>query len=75
MGEKVSTEDEEKRGKLSTSISEGKIEIVRVTLNSSRATSPIEWLMEGPWLPPGCSTSKLGWNRAKSYCYLHGAQS
>ncbi|GFW46072.1 hypothetical protein TNCV_3276891 [Trichonephila clavipes] len=28
-----------------------------------------------PRPPPGCSPSKLGWNRAKSYCHLHGAQS
>ncbi|GFW30494.1 hypothetical protein TNCV_454321 [Trichonephila clavipes] len=42
------------------------------TLNSRRALSP---LVRGPWPPPGFSPSKLGWNRAKSYCHLHGAQS
>ncbi|GFY17390.1 hypothetical protein TNCV_658031 [Trichonephila clavipes] len=24
--------------------------------------------------PPGCSPSKLGWIRAKSFCHLHGVQ-
>ncbi|GFW53817.1 hypothetical protein TNCV_3939111 [Trichonephila clavipes] len=31
--------------------------------------------MGGPDLPPGCSASKLGWNRAKSYNHMHGAKS
>ncbi|GFV55078.1 hypothetical protein TNCV_2622991 [Trichonephila clavipes] len=52
-----------------------------ITLNSRRATSPLVWLVEGeerceaPGHPPGFSSSKLGWNRAKSSCHLHGAQS
>ncbi|GFX88145.1 hypothetical protein TNCV_159601 [Trichonephila clavipes] len=52
------------------------------TLNSRRAASPLVWLVDArgrkvgaPWLTPGFSPSKLGWNRAKSYCHLHGAQS
>ncbi|GFU03242.1 HTH_Tnp_Tc3_2 domain-containing protein [Trichonephila clavipes] len=42
------------------------------TLNSRRAASPLVWLVEGegPWQPTGFSPSKLGWNRAKSYCHL-----
>ncbi|GFW27658.1 hypothetical protein TNCV_765401 [Trichonephila clavipes] len=50
------------------------------TLNSRRATSPLVKLMAGDerWEahapPSGCSLSKLGWNRAKSYCRLYGAQ-
>ncbi|GFW11748.1 hypothetical protein TNCV_1082941 [Trichonephila clavipes] len=51
------------------------------TLNSCRATSPLVRLVKGkrggspPDSPlPGCPTSKLGWNRAKSYCHLYGAQ-
>ncbi|GFW70991.1 hypothetical protein TNCV_190821 [Trichonephila clavipes] len=45
-----------------------------------RATSPLEWLVAGDekWEdfdpPPGCSPSKLGWKRAKSYCHLYSAQ-
>ncbi|GFT71204.1 hypothetical protein TNCV_3002041 [Trichonephila clavipes] len=45
------------------------------TLNSRRAANPLVWLVEGPWTPPGFSPSKLGWNRAKSFCHLHSAQS
>ncbi|GFV77567.1 uncharacterized protein TNCV_1070961 [Trichonephila clavipes] len=50
------------------------------TLNSRRAASPLVRLMEGKkrWEapdPPGCSPSKLGGNRAKSFCHLYGAQS
>ncbi|GFX20055.1 monocarboxylate transporter 12 [Trichonephila clavipes] len=52
------------------------------TLNSRRAVSPIVRLVKGEEkdetfelpLNQGCSTSKLGWNRAKSYCHLYGAQ-
>ncbi|GFV27108.1 hypothetical protein TNCV_4853451 [Trichonephila clavipes] len=50
------------------------------TLNSRRAARPLVRLVEGEegWEildpPPGCSFSKLGWNRAKSYCHLYGAQ-
>ncbi|GFY05214.1 hypothetical protein TNCV_2206601 [Trichonephila clavipes] len=46
---------------------------------SRRAASPLMRLVAGKerWeatdSPSGCS-SKLGWNRAKSYCHLHGAQ-
>ncbi|GFW82121.1 hypothetical protein TNCV_1170301 [Trichonephila clavipes] len=29
---------------------------------------------KAPDPPPGCSPSKLGCNRAKSYCHLYGAQ-
>ncbi|GFS98600.1 hypothetical protein TNCV_2987321 [Trichonephila clavipes] len=29
---------------------------------------------EAPETPPGCSPSKLEWNRAKSYCHLYDAQ-
>ncbi|GFS71135.1 transposable element Tcb1 transposase [Trichonephila clavipes] len=29
---------------------------------------------EAPDPPPGCFPSKLGWNRATSYCHLYGAQ-
>ncbi|GFW78084.1 hypothetical protein TNCV_135541 [Trichonephila clavipes] len=29
---------------------------------------------EAPDPPTGCSTSKLWWNRVKSYCHLYGAQ-
>ncbi|GFX84050.1 hypothetical protein TNCV_4858581 [Trichonephila clavipes] len=29
---------------------------------------------EAPDLPPGCSPSKLGWNRAKLRCHLYSAQ-
>ncbi|GFV39771.1 hypothetical protein TNCV_4320691 [Trichonephila clavipes] len=39
------------------------------TLNSRRAASPlvrsVEERWEAPELPPKCSLSKLGWNRAK----------
>ncbi|GFX84041.1 hypothetical protein TNCV_4858491 [Trichonephila clavipes] len=50
------------------------------TLNRHRAASPLVRLVAGderreaPDPPPGCSPSKLGWNRAKSYCHLYGAQ-
>ncbi|GFT57227.1 hypothetical protein TNCV_1692331 [Trichonephila clavipes] len=46
------------------------------TLNSRRAASSLVRLVAGderwetPDPPPGCSPSKLGWNRAKSYCHL-----
>ncbi|GFU70277.1 hypothetical protein TNCV_904191 [Trichonephila clavipes] len=50
------------------------------TLNSRQAASPLvrlvagnEW-WEAPDPSPGCSPSKLGWNRAKSYYHLYGAQ-
>ncbi|GFV00348.1 hypothetical protein TNCV_3643261 [Trichonephila clavipes] len=51
------------------------------TLNSRRATSPLVRLAVGgpiigrPMITPRHSPSKLRWNRAKSYCHLHGAQS
>ncbi|GFT33990.1 hypothetical protein TNCV_4384441 [Trichonephila clavipes] len=47
------------------------------TLNSRRAISPPVRLVTGnerwetPDPPPRCSPSKLGWNRAKSYCHLY----
>ncbi|GFV80960.1 hypothetical protein TNCV_2269441 [Trichonephila clavipes] len=50
------------------------------TLNSRRAKSPLVRLVAGyerwkaPDPPPGCSPSKLGGNRAKSYRHLYGAQ-
>ncbi|GFV39393.1 hypothetical protein TNCV_1230941 [Trichonephila clavipes] len=50
------------------------------TLNSHRAASPLVRLVDGEERcqdldpPPGCSPSKLRWNRAKSYCHLYGAQ-
>ncbi|GFW18826.1 hypothetical protein TNCV_5132791 [Trichonephila clavipes] len=50
------------------------------TLNIHRVTSPLVKLMAGderweaPDPPPGCSPSKLEWNRAKSFCHLYGAQ-
>ncbi|GFW26763.1 hypothetical protein TNCV_2851531 [Trichonephila clavipes] len=50
------------------------------TLNSRRVASPLVWLVEGEekWeahvLPPRCSPSKSGWNRAKSYCHVYGSQ-
>ncbi|GFX98127.1 hypothetical protein TNCV_4907741 [Trichonephila clavipes] len=51
------------------------------TLNSCRAASPLVRLVAGderweaPDTPSGApSLSKLGWNRAKSYCPLYGAQ-
>ncbi|GFV22200.1 hypothetical protein TNCV_2674421 [Trichonephila clavipes] len=50
------------------------------TLNIRRATSSLVKLVAGnerwenPDPPPGCSPSKLGWNRAKSYCHLYGSQ-
>ncbi|GFW28288.1 hypothetical protein TNCV_4639551 [Trichonephila clavipes] len=53
----------------------------RGTLNSHQAASLLVRLEEGEerWevsnSPPGFSPSKLGWNRAKSYCYPHGARS
>ncbi|GFS76325.1 retrovirus-related Pol polyprotein from transposon 17.6 [Trichonephila clavipes] len=52
-----------------------------VTLNSRQAASPLlcvggwETEMGDPCSPTGFSLSKLWWNRAKSYCRLHGAQS
>ncbi|GFV37614.1 hypothetical protein TNCV_4401811 [Trichonephila clavipes] len=50
------------------------------TLNSRRAASPLVWLVEGvrgvkPLATPGFHPSKLGWNRAESYCHLLDAQS
>ncbi|GFT12088.1 hypothetical protein TNCV_726721 [Trichonephila clavipes] len=50
------------------------------TPNIRQAASPFEWLKEreerweAPLPPPGCS-SKSGWNRDKTLCRLHGAQS
>ncbi|GFU18088.1 uncharacterized protein TNCV_1446441 [Trichonephila clavipes] len=47
------------------------------TLNSRRAASPLMCLVEGEerWEPyPGCSSSKLGLNRDKSYCHLYYVQ-
>ncbi|GFW72959.1 hypothetical protein TNCV_830821 [Trichonephila clavipes] len=49
------------------------------TINSHRAASPLVRLVHGeesgaPNSLPGCSPSKLGWNPAKSYCRLYGAQ-
>ncbi|GFY01207.1 hypothetical protein TNCV_5076741 [Trichonephila clavipes] len=50
------------------------------TLNSRRAASPLMRLVdekerrEAPNPLPGCFPAKLGWNRAKSYCHLYGAQ-
>ncbi|GFU72166.1 uncharacterized protein TNCV_3153021 [Trichonephila clavipes] len=45
--------------------------------NSRRAASPLVWLVEGEdrWKAPGHPSSKLGWNRAKSFCHLPSAQS
>ncbi|GFW15148.1 hypothetical protein TNCV_172951 [Trichonephila clavipes] len=49
------------------------------TLYSRRAASPLVRLVAGderweaPDPSPRCS-SKLGWNQAKSYCHLYGAQ-
>ncbi|GFW31124.1 uncharacterized protein TNCV_2577061 [Trichonephila clavipes] len=49
-------------------------------LNSHRGASPLVRLVakderwEAPDPPPGCSPSELVWNRALSYCHLHGAQ-
>ncbi|GFT22136.1 hypothetical protein TNCV_3271821 [Trichonephila clavipes] len=49
-------------------------------LNNRRTARPLLRLVVGderwetPGLPPGCSPSKLGWNRAKSYCHMYGAQ-
>ncbi|GFW06786.1 hypothetical protein TNCV_3288861 [Trichonephila clavipes] len=48
------------------------------TLNSRQAASPLFRLVEEeerPLTTLRCSPSKLGRNRAKSYCPLHGAQS
>ncbi|GFU57575.1 hypothetical protein TNCV_3637351 [Trichonephila clavipes] len=48
--------------------------------NVVQTASPLVRLVEGDerWVtpdpPPGYSPSKLWWNRAKSYCYLYGAQ-
>ncbi|GFT24340.1 hypothetical protein TNCV_3252011 [Trichonephila clavipes] len=50
------------------------------TLNSRRAASPLVNLVAGDerWealdFPAGCSPSKLGWNRDKSYYHLYGDQ-
>ncbi|GFT89274.1 transposable element Tcb1 transposase [Trichonephila clavipes] len=50
------------------------------TLSSRRAASPLVRLVAGDERressdpPPGYSPSKLGWNRAKSYCHLCGAR-
>ncbi|GFU92464.1 hypothetical protein TNCV_4793931 [Trichonephila clavipes] len=44
-----------------------------LSCNSSRAVVLAEDEMwEAPNPPPGCSTSKSGWNRAKSYFHLVG---
>ncbi|GFX89260.1 hypothetical protein TNCV_1339591 [Trichonephila clavipes] len=54
--------------------------IYRGTLNSRQAASPLVRLVvgdeiwEAPDPFPRFSPSKLGWNRAKSYCHLFGAQ-
>ncbi|GFW72535.1 uncharacterized protein TNCV_3797631 [Trichonephila clavipes] len=51
------------------------------TLNSRRAANLLVRLVEGEerWEasdhPPECSPSNFMWNRVKSYCHLHGAQS
>ncbi|GFY24734.1 hypothetical protein TNCV_1017801 [Trichonephila clavipes] len=51
------------------------------TLNSRHAASPLLRLMAGderreaPEPPPGCSPSKLGSNRVKSFRDLYGAES
>ncbi|GFU77569.1 hypothetical protein TNCV_3499411 [Trichonephila clavipes] len=45
------------------------------TLNIHRAANPLMWLVESPRSTAWCSLSNLGWNRAKSYCHLNGAQS
>ncbi|GFU31192.1 hypothetical protein TNCV_1741911 [Trichonephila clavipes] len=49
------------------------------TLSICGAACPLERLVEGedkrPLTIPGVLTSKLGWNRAKSFCHLHGARS
>ncbi|GFW18369.1 hypothetical protein TNCV_1183971 [Trichonephila clavipes] len=50
------------------------------SLNSSRAASPLVWLVEGVEKReapdhPRCPPSKLGWKRAKSCSHLYGAQS
>ncbi|GFW92990.1 uncharacterized protein TNCV_4209261 [Trichonephila clavipes] len=50
------------------------------TLNSCRDASSLVRLLEGderseaPDPPTGCSLSNLGWNQAKLYCNLYGAQ-
>ncbi|GFW08536.1 hypothetical protein TNCV_2775581 [Trichonephila clavipes] len=49
------------------------------TINSRRAASLLVWLVEGEekWevlTIPRCPPLKLGWKRAKSPCYLYGAQ-
>ncbi|GFS68495.1 hypothetical protein TNCV_4584251 [Trichonephila clavipes] len=50
------------------------------TLNSREAASPLVRLVAGDERreasdpPPGCSPSKLRWNRAKSYCHLYSTQ-
>ncbi|GFU24122.1 hypothetical protein TNCV_2007151 [Trichonephila clavipes] len=47
------------------------------TTNSHRAASPLVRLVDGEerWETPDPSPgSKLGWDRAKSYCHLHGTQ-
>ncbi|GFW45467.1 hypothetical protein TNCV_3244071 [Trichonephila clavipes] len=52
-----------------------------VTLKSRRAARLLMRLVEREerWEtsghPPGCSPSKLGWNRAELFCHLYGAQS
>ncbi|GFT45097.1 hypothetical protein TNCV_2861181 [Trichonephila clavipes] len=49
-------------------------------INSRRDANPlvrleeVEERWEVPSPPPGCFPSKLGWNRAKSYCHLYGAK-
>ncbi|GFV05033.1 hypothetical protein TNCV_222501 [Trichonephila clavipes] len=49
------------------------------TLNSRLGVSPLVRLVEGKERlelldPTVFSPSKLEWNRAKSYCHLHGVQ-
>ncbi|GFW65127.1 hypothetical protein TNCV_393931 [Trichonephila clavipes] len=50
------------------------------TLSRRKAASPLVRLVAGderwedPDPTPGCSPSKLWWNRTKSYCHLYGAQ-
>ncbi|GFW00721.1 hypothetical protein TNCV_2304941 [Trichonephila clavipes] len=42
-----------------------------------QAASPLVMLVEGEerWEDPDLPSSKLEWNRGKTFCYLHGAQS
>ncbi|GFT43401.1 hypothetical protein TNCV_4775291 [Trichonephila clavipes] len=43
------------------------------SIKSSRGVGGRGRKMRGPLPSPGCSPSKFGWNRAKSYCHLYGA--